>query len=327
MAPGRIAAILMRRDREPPLLTFLIGDEGRSGPQLTPGHGDGMVIGADAEFTHLAGETAMRVTILVLALGMTLTNGAAAQDTPSSWDFVGRTQPALSVDVRARVPGHVTRDAVRVGDAVKKGDLLVEIDVQPYRLDLEAAQAKLNLAAARFDIARLKAENTKSLQAKGVISSDEVALTQATAAEAQAAVRIAKVEVARAELNVSWTRVTAPFDGRVSAVEVVEGSLVTAEQTKLLTIVSTDLLSVTFSVPEAIVLKLRREGLSDVKDLSATIGFGGEEGFPHEAKMDAIDLVADPKSGTVRFHAALPNPQGLVSPGMTARVRLTRPSK
>jgi len=269
----------------------------------------------------------MRATLLVLALGVTLQNGAAADDSPTVWEFAGRTQPALAVEIRARVTGHVTRETVRIGDAVKKGDVLVEIDERPYRLGVEAAKAKLMLATAKFDAARLKAENARKLQANKVVGPDEVALTETTAAEAEASVRLAKVEVERAELDVSWTRVTAPFEGRVSAVEAVEGSLVAAEQTKLLTIVSTDLLSVTFAVPEAIVLKLRREGLSEVKDLSVAIGFNGEEGFPHQAKMDTIDPVADPMTGTVRFHAILPNPKGLVLPGMAARARLTRSSR
>ena len=149
----------------------------------------------------------------------------------------------------------------------------------------------------------------------------------AAEAEAEAALMVAKVEVERAELTLSWTRVTAPFSGRVSRIQATEGGLVTADQTHILTVVSTDPLYVTFNVPEAILLQLRRDGLSEPGKLGVAVGFAIDEGYPHAAKLDLIEPEVDPKTGTVRFRATVPNPKGLLLPGMSARVRLTPPPK
>lgn len=269
----------------------------------------------------------MRAAMFVLAAGLTFPSaGTRADDQPKEWTFTGRTQ-ATSDDVRARVTGHLTRVAVREGDAVAKGALLAEIDPRAYRLDLDAAEARLKVAEAKLQGARLKTANARRLVQNKVIGQDELALNAAAEAEAEAALVVAKVEVERAELTLSWTRVTAPFGGRVSRIRSTEGGLVTADQTHVLTVVATDPLYVTFNVPEATLLQLRRDGLSEPGKLDVAAGFAIDEGYPHAAKLDLIEPEVDPKTGTVRFRAAVPNPKGLLSPGMSARVRLTLPHK
>src|SRR5207253_1470769 len=119
-------------------------------------------------------------------------------------------------------------------------------------------------------------------------------------AAAAAAVTGAKVGVERAELTLSWTRVTAPFDGRVSRVQSTAGGLVTADQTHILTVVVTDPLDVVFNVPEVIVLQLLRDGLTDPGKLGVAVGFATDEGYPRAAKLDPISPEADPRTGTVR---------------------------
>lgn len=160
-----------------------------------------------------------------------------------------------------------------------------------------------------------------------VVSSAELAKTQAKEAEAAAAVMVAKAEVQHAELTLSWTRITAPFNGRVSHIQATEGGLVTANQTHILTVAATDPIHVTFKVPESILLRLSREGLTEPGKLGVAVGFAGDEGHPHTAKLDAISPEVDPTTGTVRFRATVPNPKGLLLPGMSARVRLTVTSK
>ena len=108
-------------------------------------------------------------------------------------------------------------------------------------------------------------------------------------AEAEAVFLVAKVEVERAELTLSWTRVTAPFSGRVSRIQATEGTLVTADQTPIVRVVATDPLHVTFNVPEAILLQLSRDGLSEPGKLGVAVGFAIDEGYPHAAKLDLID--------------------------------------
>jgi multidrug efflux system membrane fusion protein len=270
----------------------------------------------------------MRVVMFVLVAGLAFSSaGTRAADPPKGWEFTGRTQAAAAVDVRARVTGHLTQVTVREGDVVKKGDLLAEIDPRPYRLDLDTAKARLKVAEAKLKVAKIETANVKRLQKQNVVSSDEVALYEAKEAEAEAMLTVAKVEVERAELILSWTRVTAPFGGRVSQVQSAAGSLVTADKSHILAVVATDPLSVSFNVSEDVLLQLRRDGLADPGKLSVAVGFAGEEGYPHEAKLNPIACEVDPKTGTVQFRATILNPKGLFSPGMSARVRLTPPPK
>ena len=238
----------------------------------------------------------MLTAMLVLALPL------ARTDDPKGLTFTGRTQ-ATADDVKARVTGHLTRLAVKECDAVKKGDLLAEIDPRTYRLDLEAARARLKVAEAKLQGAKLRATNTKKLAQSKVVSQDELDLNKASEAEAEATLMGAKVDVERAELTLSWTRVTAPFDGRVSRIPSTEGSLVTADQTRILRLVSTGPMHVTFSVPEATLLQLRRDGLSEPGKLEVAVGFALDEGYPHAAKLDLIEPEVDSKTGTVRFRA------------------------
>ncbi len=266
----------------------------------------------------------MRATMFVLVAALALPPaGTRADDPPKGWEFVGRTQAAATVEVRTRVTGYLTRVAVQEGAAVKKGDLLAEIFPQPYQLDLDAARARVRAAAAKLEAAKLKTANAKKLTQNNVISQGELALHEAAAAEAAAGLAAAQVEAERAELTLAQTHVRAPIDGRVSRVRSAEGNLVVADQTPLLTVVATDRLHVSFDVPEAHLLRLRRDGLAEPGKLDVAVGFAGEEGYPHAAKLDLIAPEVDPKTGTVRFRATLANPKGLLAPGMSARVRLT----
>jgi len=265
----------------------------------------------------------MRAAIFLLVAGLAFPfAGTRADDPPKGWEFAGTTQAAAAVDVRARVTGHLNRVAVKEGVAVKKGDLLAEIDPRTYHLDLDAAMARRKVAEAKLQAAKLRAAGANNLAKNKVISQGELALNKAAEAEAEAGVLVAKAEVRRAELTLSWAQVTAPLDGRVSRIQATEGNLVAADRTPILTVVDTHLLRVSFDVPEATLLRLRRDGLINSGKLGVAVGFAGEEGYPHEAKLDLIAPEVDPAAGTARFRATLANPKGLLSPGMSARVRL-----
>jgi multidrug efflux system membrane fusion protein len=274
----------------------------------------------------------MRITLLVLVAALTFPSASVrADDPPKGWEFVGRTQAAAVVDVQALVTGRLTRLAVKEGAVVKKGDLLAEIDPRAYKLTLDAARAQEKVAEAKLQGAKIMLDNTRKLHENkslngtvlSVVSDSELAKSQAKAAEAEAALMGAKAEAQRAELILSWTRLTAPFDGRVSRIQATEGNIVTANQTHLLTVVAIDHLNVTFYVPESILLRLRRDRQADPGKLDVAVGFAIDEGYPHAVKLDLIAPEVDPRTGTVRLQATLPNPEGLYSPGMTARVRLT----
>lgn len=266
----------------------------------------------------------MRTATFVLVTALAFPSAATwADDAPQGWEFGGVTQASATASVESRVTGYVTHLAVKEGDAVAKGDLVVEIDPRPYQLALDEARAKVKVAEARFKAARSAGANAERLLEKKVIGQEEAELKLAAEAEAQAALVLAKVKLERAQLTLSWTQVAAPFDGKVTRIRVTEGGLVTADQTPILTVVSTDPLHISFNVPEAVFLHLRRDGLADPGKLDVAIGYADEQGYLHVAKLDLISPEVDSKTGSVRFRGTVPNPRGTFLPGMSARVRLT----
>ena len=269
----------------------------------------------------------MRTAMFVLAAGLAFPSaGTRADDPMKGWTFTGRTQ-ATEEEVMARVTGQLTRIAVRVGDTVKKGDLLAEIDPRAYRLDLDAARARQKVAEAKLQLAKLNTASTKKLTETKVVSQEELAEETAKLAQAEAVFQGAKIDVEKAELTLSWTRVTATFSGRVSLIQATEGTLVTGDKTPIARVVASGPLHVTFNVPEAILLQLSRDGLAEPGKLGVAVGFALDEGYPYPAKLGLIGPEADPKMGTVRFRAMVSNPKGYLLTGMSARVRLTPPSQ
>lgn len=264
----------------------------------------------------------MRAATIAILTGLALTSaGTRAADPPKGWEFVGRTEAAASADVRPRVAGELTRLAVREGDAVRKGDLLAELDPRPYQLDVDAATGRVKAAEARLQAAKLKTANARRLAQERVVGQDEVNLGAAAEAEAEAGLAVARAEADRAKLNLAFTRLSAPFDGRVARVRAAVGELVT-DRSPVLTVAATDRLHVTFDVPEGVALRLRRDGLADPGELAVAVGFAQDDGHPHAAKLDLVGTDIDPKTGAARFRAVLPNPKGLLVPGASARVRL-----
>src|SRR4029078_3873287 len=142
----------------------------------------------------------MRTAMFVLAAGLAFPSaGTRADDPMKGWTFTGRTQ-ATEEEVMARVTGQLTRIAVRVGDAVNKGDLLAEIDPRAYRLDLDAARGRQKVAETQLLLAKLNAAGTKKVAESKVVSQEELAEDTAKLAHAEAVFQGAKIDVEKAEL-------------------------------------------------------------------------------------------------------------------------------
>jgi RND family efflux transporter MFP subunit len=207
---------------------------------------------------------------------------------------------------------------------VQQGDLLVEIDSRPYKLELEKAQAQQALAEARLKQAAADYERAKRLLDQKAISKEELEKLAAARVEAEAALKVAQVEVERAKLQLEFTRVTAPMSGKVDRRPVTEGTIVIGDTTLLTAILVLDPLHVYFDVDERDFLRIRqllRDQKQDAK-LPVSLGLAGDKEFAHQGVVDFVDLKVDPNTGTVRVRAVFPNKDGKFLPGMFVKVRL-----
>ena len=249
----------------------------------------------------------------------------------SQWDsFNGRIEAVESVQLRPRVSGYIDKVNYTDGQEVKKGEVLVTIDDRTYRAALEQAQATLTRAKTQASLARSEANRTDKLVNTNVVSREEWEQRRSAAAQAQADIRAAQAAVDAAQLNLDFTKVTAPIDGRASRALITSGNLVTAGDSAsvLTTLVSLKTVYVYFDVDEATYLhyqNLARSGQgasSNHLALPVEIGLVGEEGYPHQGKVDFLDNQLTPSTGTIRMRALLDNAQRQFTPGLFARVRL-----
>lgn len=250
----------------------------------------------------------------------------------SDWDeFTGRTEAIQSVEVRPRVSGYIERVAFAEGSTVQKGDLLFVIDPRPYRAELDRAEAELVRAQANAELARNEVARGDRLLNARAISQEEYDQRVNAGRESNANVRAAKAAVETARLNLGYTSITSPIDGRVSKAEVTLGNLVsggTASSTLLTSVVSVDPIYVAFEGDERVYLKyanlgqLRElRGANNVRN-TVRVGLANETDFPHQGELVFLDNQLNPATGTIRARALLDNHDGRLTPGLFARVKL-----
>ncbi|AGN88058.1 MULTISPECIES: efflux RND transporter periplasmic adaptor subunit [Enterobacteriaceae] len=249
----------------------------------------------------------------------------------SQWDsFNGRIEAVESVQLRPRVSGYIDKVNYTDGQEVKKGQVLFTIDDRTYRAALEQAQATLARAKTQASLAQSEANRTDKLINTHLVSREEWEQRRSAAIQAQADIRAAQAAVDAAQLNLDFTKVTAPIDGRASRALITSGNLVTAGDSAsvLTTLVSQKSVYVYFDVDESTYLhyqNLARSGQgasSNHLALPVEIGLVGEDGYPHQGKVDFLDNQLTPSTGTIRMRALLDNAQRQFTPGLFARVRL-----
>ena len=250
----------------------------------------------------------------------------------NEWDeFTGRMQAVDAVEIRPRVSGYIQRVAFIEGKEVRKGDVLFVIDPRPYRAQLDRAAAELERAQTQAELAKRDLDRAETLVAKQAISREEFDIRTSALKESQAAIRAEEAEVAEARLNLEWSQVRSPIDGRVSSAEVTEGNLVQGgppTATLLTTVVSLDPIYVYFEGDEQTYLKygqLARSGeRASSRDVPNPIflGLANEDGFPHEGYVDFVENQIDPSTGTIRARAVFSNTDRMFTPGLFARLKL-----
>jgi RND family efflux transporter MFP subunit len=251
-----------------------------------------------------------------------------AQTVTRYLEATGNTAAIASVDLIARVQGFVQAISFADGAAVKTGDILFTIEPLPYQAKLQQAQAAEASSQAQLVNAQAGFARQESLQRNAVASVQNLDDARAQRDSAQANLVQAQANTQLAAINYSYTRVLAPFDGRMSAHLVSIGDLVGTSPTKLATIVQMHPINVTFSVSEQQVLRIRgnaiREGRRGeaIQKIPVEIGLQGEPGYPHRGHMDYVAPMVDPSTGTLLARGVLDNQDGVLLPGYFARVRV-----
>mgnify|MGYP001627777578 FL=1 len=238
------------------------------------------------------------------------------------WEsFTGRVEAAETVDLRPRVSGYIQEVAFEEGELVEAGDLLFQIDPRPYEARAQAARADLAQATSGLELARSEARRASTLLESRAISREEHDQRQAALMNARARVDAAEAALDTAELDLEYTRVTAPVSGRTGRALVTRGNLANADQTLLTTVVSVNPVHVYFQADERTAFESRQLMASDHAQ-ALRIDLGGGDSESYRGELDFIDNRLDPGTGTLQYRAVLDNPDGLIRPGQFARVEM-----
>src|SRR5437588_1447336 len=247
-------------------------------------------------------------------------------------DFTGKTAAVDSVEVRAHVWGYLDKVNFKEGALVKKGDVLFELDPRPYQAMLNQAKAKVAQDEAQLTYDEAEYQRNLKLASTGAVSRSDLEKTSAARGVDVANVAADKAVVASRQLDLEYTKVTAPVSGRVSRYLVTVGNLVQSGDqgggTLLTTIVSVDPMYAYYDVDERTVQRvsqLIREGKvkwARKTEWPVSLGLASEEGFPHQGTVNFVDNQVNPKTGTLRVRGVFPNKDESLSPGFFARVRV-----
>src|ERR1044072_2310424 len=248
------------------------------------------------------------------------------------WDeFSGRLEAIERAEVRSRVAGAVLSVHSREGALVKQGDLLITIDPAPYAAEVDRAQAQVAAAEARVALTKNDVDRGEQLSGSRIISARELGQRVNANREAAANVSAARAALQSSQLNLDYTQVRAPVDGRVGKLEITTGNLVAAGPggPVLTTLVSVNPIYASFNADEQVVTRA-------LKTLADERAVGQVERIPvrmqlatnddsFEGRLQLIDNQVDARSGTVRVRATFDNADGRLIPGQFARLRMGQP--
>ncbi|GAA5190231.1 multidrug efflux RND transporter periplasmic adaptor subunit VmeY [Ferrimonas gelatinilytica] len=246
-------------------------------------------------------------------------------------EFVGRTRAFEDVTLQPQISGQVLERHFNEGQTVSAGDLLFTIDPESYRSEVTQAEALLEQAIAARDVAVLNWERGRRLHPDGMISDND--MDELTARKLQSEAQVGQLQAAleRAQLQLSYTQVKAPIDGRISVSLVATGDLVTP-QTDLATLVQADPIYVFFQTSEREATRVRRmisnsDEEIDLSALPVAMVLPDGERFDQQGVIDFVDNRVDAATGTIAIRARFPNPNRFLVPGMYVNVELSSPNE
>src|SRR5262249_55735980 len=246
-------------------------------------------------------------------------------------EFTGRIEPVESVEVRPRVSGYIQEVKFQSGQLVKKGDLLFQIDPRWHQATFEQRQAEFEQAKVRLENARREADRTPQLLTNNAISIEESDARQSRYQEAKSALLAAQAALDSAKLDLEYTKVRAPINGRVSRALLTEGNYVSGVAggaTLLTTLVSVDPVYVYADMDENSLLRFN--ALAQAKRIEADgngripveLQLADERDFPHQGYIESFDNRLNADTGSILLRAVFPNADGRIVPGLFARIRV-----
>lgn len=248
------------------------------------------------------------------------------------WDeYTGHLEAPEVVTVSARVSGFLEQASFKEGTIVHKGDVLFVIDPRPFQADLDSKEADVAKDEAQAALTGVQFRRYEQLRQSKSVSEQDYDNVKASNQQAEAVLAGARAAAALARLNLEWTRVTAPITGRISRKYVTEGNLVNGgagQATLLTTIESVDPIYCYVDVPETAVLKYqqlsreKKRATAREARVPAFMSLADETSFAHEGVIDFVDNKIDVGTGTISARGVFPNPQGSLTPGFFARMRV-----
>tara|TARA_R110000751_G_scaffold49117_1_gene109563 strand:- start:86804 stop:88039 length:1236 start_codon:yes stop_codon:yes gene_type:complete len=248
----------------------------------------------------------------------------------TEWDeFTGRLQAPETVVLVPRVSGHIDTVAFKEGGLVKKGDLLFVIDDRSFATEVARLKAELQNAKTAAQLAKSNFQRGEQLTAQRAISAEVLDNRRAAAQQSAASVASVEAALAHAQLDLSYTRITAPISGRVSFAQITAGNFVTAGQSQLTQIVSTDKMYAYFDVDEQSFLKYTQLASTgqraDTRDEYANpvyMALANEQEFSHIGSVDFVDNTINQQTGTIKIRASFANSDNRLIPGLFAHLKL-----
>jgi RND family efflux transporter MFP subunit len=248
-------------------------------------------------------------------------------------DFNGWLQASETVEVRSRVRGHILKIHFQDGDLVDRDQLLFELDPRPFQVQIDQAIAQSKALQAQKEAAEKDVARYTELVKSGGASKQQLEKAVADAAAYDAQIAAKNEEVKQHQLDLEFSRITAPIAGRISRAMLTAGNLVNAggSDPLLTTIVALDPVHIYFSVDERAVQRYRRARPQEKTDAAKSLrerkipfrfGLDSDKGYPHQGVLDFADNRIDPDTGTVQVRGVVENKEGLFVPGSRVRVRL-----
>jgi len=233
---------------------------------------------------------------------------------------VGHVTPISSVTIRPQVGGKISKVNFREGQEVKAGDLLFTIDARPMQTALEQAQANLERDTAQMRNSKIQFEREQKLFEQKLVSQDEFDTSKAALDALIGTVSADRAAVTNAQLNLEYTEIRSPIDGRTGALQFHEGNVVKAPDDVLLTINQIHPIYTVFAVPERYLPEIRRQ--MRTHSLAVTASFDNMDGEPPRGELTFVDNAVDPSTGTIQLRATFPNEQSRLWPGQFVRAAL-----